>query len=104
MRSRDWSSDVCSSDLPLYVVLHTYVRWKLNEKYGDAVQAKTGPIRADLLGNMWAQEWGNIYPLVAPAGTGDLGYDIGDLLTAQGKTPLDKIGRASWRERVCQEV
>ncbi|WP_439513325.1 M2 family metallopeptidase, partial [Sphingopyxis sp.] len=45
---------------PLYVALHTYVRWKLNEKYGDAVQAKTGPIRADLLGNMWAQEWGNI--------------------------------------------
>ncbi|AJA10491.1 peptidyl-dipeptidase A [Sphingopyxis fribergensis] len=76
---------------PLYVALHTYVRWKLNEKYGDAVQPKTGPIRADLLGNMWAQEWGNIYPLVAPAGTGDLGYDIGDLLTAQGKTPLDMV-------------
>ena len=76
---------------PLYVALHTYVRWKLNEKYGDAVQAKTGPIRADLLGNMWAQEWGNIYPLVAPPGTGDLGYDIGDLLTAQGKKPLDMV-------------
>src|SRR3546814_5416586 len=40
---------------------------------------------------MWAQEWGNIYPLVAPAGTGDLSYDIGDLLTAQGKTPLDMV-------------
>lgn len=76
---------------PLYMALHTYVRWKLNEKYGDAVQAKTGPIRADLLGNMWAQEWGNIYPLVAPAGSGDLGYDIGDLLTAQGKKPLDMV-------------
>jgi peptidyl-dipeptidase A len=76
---------------PLYVALHTYVRWKLNEKYGDAVQPKTGAIRADLLGNMWAQEWGNIYPLVAPAGTGDLGYDIGDLLTAKGKTPLDMV-------------
>ncbi|MGH6696498.1 M2 family metallopeptidase [Sphingopyxis sp.] len=76
---------------PLYVALHTYVRLKLNEKYGDAVQPKTGPIRADLLGNMWAQEWGNIYPLVAPAGTGDLGYDIGDLLTAQGKAPLDMV-------------
>ena len=76
---------------PLYVALHTYVRWKLNEKYGDAVQPKTGPIRADLLGNMWAQEWGNIYPLVAPPGTGDLGYDIGELLAAQGKTPLDMV-------------
>ncbi|PZQ23015.1 MAG: peptidyl-dipeptidase [Sphingopyxis macrogoltabida] len=76
---------------PLYMALHTYVRWKLNEKYGDAVQPKTGPIRADLLGNMWAQEWGNIYPLVAPAGSGDLGYDIGDLLTAQNKGPLDMV-------------
>jgi peptidyl-dipeptidase A len=76
---------------PLYQALHTYVRWKLNEKYGDAVQPKTGPIRADLLGNMWAQEWGNIYPLVAPAGAGDLGYDIGDLLKAKGKGPLDMV-------------
>ncbi|MCC2976191.1 M2 family metallopeptidase [Sphingomonas sp. PL-96] len=68
---------------PLYLSLHTYVRWKLNEKYGDAVQSKTGPIRADLLGNMWAQEWGNIYDVVAPKGAGDLGYDIGDLLKAK---------------------
>ena len=76
---------------PLYEALHTYVRSKLNEKYGDAVQPATGPIRADLLGNMWAQEWGNIYPLVAPAGSGDLGYDIGDLLEKQGKGPLDMV-------------
>jgi len=76
---------------PLYIALHTYVRAKLNEKYGDAVQPRTGPIRADLLGNMWAQEWGNIYPLVAPAGSGDVGYDIGALLEAQGKGPLDMV-------------
>jgi peptidyl-dipeptidase A len=76
---------------PLYIALHTYVRRKLNEKYGDAVQPRTGPIRADLLGNMWAQEWGNIYPLVAPAGAGDVGYDIGVLLEAKGKGPLDMV-------------
>jgi len=69
---------------PLYKSLHTYVRWKLNEKYGDAVQAKTGPIRSDLLGNMWAQEWGNIYDIVAPAGSGSIGYDTGELLKAKG--------------------
>jgi peptidyl-dipeptidase A len=74
---------------PLYDELHTFVRGKLNAKYGDAVQAKTGPIRADLLGNMWAQEWGNIYDIVAPAGSGDIGYDIGDLLKAKN---LDEIG------------
>jgi len=69
---------------PLYDELHTYVRTQLNKKYGDAVQSKRGPIRADLLGNMWAQEWGNIYDLVAPAGAGDIGYDIGELLVAKG--------------------
>ena len=74
---------------PLYVALHTYVRRKLNEKYGDAVQPRTGPIRADLLGNMWAQEWGNIYPLVAPAGAGDIGYDLTDLIA---KKNLDAVG------------
>lgn len=68
---------------PLYVQLHCYTRGKLNAKYGDAVQAKTGPIRADLLGNMWAQEWGNIYDVVAPKGAGDVGYDVTELLTAK---------------------
>jgi peptidyl-dipeptidase A len=79
---------------PLYDQLHCYTRTKLNQKYGDAVQPATGPIRADLLGNMWAQEWGNIYDVVAPKGAGDIGYDIGKLLEAQKKTPRDmfKIG------------
>ncbi len=76
---------------PLYIALHTYVRHKLNEKYGDSVQSATGPIRADLLGNMWAQEWGNIYDIVAPEGSGDLGFDIGDLLQAQDYDALKMV-------------
>ena len=76
---------------PLYKSLHTYVRWKLNEKYGDAVQSKTGPIRSDLLGNMWAQEWGNIYDVVAPPGAGDVGYDTGELLKAKGFDPVKMV-------------
>lgn len=76
---------------PLYQSLHSYVRWKLNEKYGDAVQAKTGPIRADLLGNMWAQEWGNIYDIVAPKGAGDLGFDTGELLKEKGYDPVKMV-------------
>ena len=79
---------------PLYKALHTYVRWKLNAKYGDAVQPKTGPIRADLLGNMWAQEWGNIYDLVAPPGSGDVGYDTGDLLRAKGYDAVKMVKQA----------
>jgi len=76
---------------PLYDDLHCYTRGKLNEKYGDAVQPAKGPIRADLLGNMWAQEWGNIYDVVAPAGAGDIGYDVGELLKARGDDPLKMV-------------
>jgi peptidyl-dipeptidase A len=80
---------------PLYDQLHCFTRDKLNTKYGNAVQAKTGPIRADLLGNMWAQEWGDIYDVVAPAGAGDIGYDIGELLTAK---KVDAVGMVKMGE------
>ncbi|BBE33607.1 M2 family metallopeptidase [Sphingosinicella microcystinivorans] len=81
------TDDTWNQVKPLYDQLHCYTRAKLNEKYGDAVQPKTGPIRADLLGNMWAQEWGNIYDIVAPKGAGDVGYDLTELLAAKGYTP-----------------
>jgi len=51
---------------PLYEQLHCYVRAKLGEKYGKDKVPETGLIPAHLLGNMWAQEWPNIYPLVEP--------------------------------------
>lgn len=64
---------------PLYESLHTYVRGKLRQKYGDAVVPATGPIPAHLFGNMWSQQWGNIYDLVKPP-TGDSGYDLTKIL------------------------
>ena len=76
---------------PLYDELHCYTRTKLNEKYGDDVQSASGPIRADLLGNMWAQEWGNIYDVVAPAGAGDIGYDLTELLTVKDYDPIKMV-------------
>ncbi len=76
---------------PLYDQLHCYVRAKLHEHYGANVQPANGPIRADLLGNMWAQEWGNIYDLVAPKGVGDVGYDLTALLVAKGYDPLKMV-------------
>ena len=51
---------------PLYDELHAYVRFKLIQKYGAAAQRPDGMIPAHLLGNMWAQEWGNIYDIVQP--------------------------------------
>jgi peptidyl-dipeptidase A len=63
---------------PFYVSLHAYVRNRLREKYGDIVPA-AGPIPAHLLGNMWAQSWENIYPLVAPK-EADPGFDLTEIL------------------------
>src|ERR1022692_2684605 len=74
---------------PLYLSLHAYVRARLRQKYGDAVPA-SGPIPAHLLGNMWAQEWDNIYPLVAPANA-DPGYDL---------TALLKKRNTDWKQMV----
>jgi peptidyl-dipeptidase A len=69
---------------PLYTSLHAYVRTRLNAQYGDSIVPKNGMIPAHLLGNMWAQEWGNIFPIVAPRGAGaGTGYDLSALLKAR---------------------
>jgi len=60
---------------PLYEELHCYVRAELNQEYGDDVQPASGTIRADLLGNMWAQSWSSIYDIVAPETAGE-SYDL----------------------------
>jgi peptidyl-dipeptidase A len=49
---------------PLYLSLHAYVRGQLAKKYGKEIVPPNGPIPAHLLGNIWAQEWNNIYPLM----------------------------------------
>jgi len=73
---------------PLYEQIHCFSRAGLNRTYGDAVQPATGPIRADLLGNLWAQEWGNIYDVVAPQGaSGAPPYDLTQLLERANYTP-----------------
>jgi len=68
---------------PLYDQLHCNTRAALNEKYGDDVQPINTPIRADLLGNMWGQSWGNIYEMVAPKSGGE-GVDVTALLKEKG--------------------
>jgi peptidyl-dipeptidase A len=74
---------------PLYLKLHAYVRLKLREKYGDVVPAN-GPIPAHLLGNLWAQEWTNIYPLVSPPNA-DPGYSLTAILKARNMAPLEMV-------------
>jgi peptidyl-dipeptidase A len=74
---------------PLYQSLHAYTRTKLREKYGDAVPA-SGPIPAHLLGNLWQQDWSNIYDIVAPAGAAR-GFSLTDTLVAKKIEPLEMV-------------
>lgn len=60
---------------PLYLSLHAYVRGQLAKKYGANLVPPNGPIPAHLLGNIWSQEWNNVYSLMdspKPAQTFDL--------------------------------
>jgi len=68
---------------PFYESLHAYVRARLRAKYGADVVPSNGPIPAHLLGNIWSQEWGGIYPIVAPA-QGDRAIDLTERLRAAG--------------------
>ena len=80
---------------PLYISLHAYVRKRLRETYGPNVVPETGPIPAHLLGNMWAQQWGNIEPIVAPKDA-DPGFD----LTARLKEKkVDELEMVRYGER-----
>ena len=75
---------------PLYDSLYTYTRRKLSEKYGPAVVSEDKPIPAHLLGNMWAQSWGNIYPLLT-TGSGNRGYDLTQILKSRNTDPKQMV-------------
>ena len=71
---RNYESETFKDDIeglwqtlkPFYQQLHAYVRAKLRAHYGEDKVPKNQPIPAHLLGNMWAQMWGNINDLVTP--------------------------------------
>ena len=75
---------------PLYDELHCYVRGELNDQYGDEVVPLDQPIRADLLGNIWAQQWGNTYDMVEPDGAAK-GVDVTALLEDKGYDALQMV-------------
>ena len=77
---------------PLYTSLHTYVRRRLRATYGAAVP-ENGPIPAHLLGNLWQQDWSNIYPLVAPANDTQ-SFSLTERLKAKKVGPIDMVRTA----------
>jgi len=97
MKPEEFSADMerlWNQVQPLYLSLHTYVRAKLVEKYGAKVVPPDGPIPAHLLGNPWAQLWGNVYPILGlPEGNNS--FDLSDLLK---KKNLDAKGMVKYGE------
>jgi len=75
---------------PLYTSLQCKVRADLAEHYGEDVVDVSKPIPAHLLGNMWSQSWGNIYPLVAPENA-DPGFDLTEIINTRGMSERDMV-------------
>ena len=75
---------------PLYLSLYTFVRTRLSQHYGPELVPPDGPMPADLMGNPWAQEWGNVYPLLGMPETSG-GYDLSALLKAKSVEPRGMV-------------
>ena len=72
---------------PLYTQLQCYARNKLTEKYGTQGEVN-GLIPAHLTGNLWQQDWSNLWPILEPyRGVGSL--DISAALQNQRNGILD---------------
>ncbi|KFN45341.1 hypothetical protein N790_10180 [Arenimonas malthae CC-JY-1] len=78
---------------PLYEQLQCYTREKLVEKYGEQGSVD-GMIPAHLTGNLWQQDWGNLWPLLQPyEGVGSL--DVTGALKKQRDSILaDLVSKA----------
>src|SRR5439155_1726366 len=74
---------------------HAYVRARLVERYGASVAPPNGMIPAHLLGNLWAQNWENIYDILAPSGVPP-SVDVTGLLVAHR---VDERGMIRYGER-----
>lgn len=72
---------------PFYEALHCHVRAELGEQYGTDVVPQDKPIPAHLLGNMWAQTWGNIYDVVKP----EQKLDVIDVTAALKEHNYDEV-------------
>jgi peptidyl-dipeptidase A len=75
---------------PLYLSLHAYVRGQLAKKYGSNVVPPNGPIPVQLLGNLWGQEWNNIYPLLDPPKSAQ-SFDLTKILVDRKTDPKGMV-------------
>lgn len=77
---------------PLYESLHCKVRTDLAKYYGADKVPLDKPIPAHLLGNMWSQEWSNIYDLVTPyPGVGELDVTAALVRSKKNEVEIAKV-------------
>ena len=75
---------------PLYDQLQCYTKNKLVDKYGPEKGQVNGMLPAHLTGNLWQQDWGNLWPLLEPyKGVGSL--DVSGALKKQRDEILGKL-------------
>ena len=79
---------------PLYEQLHCYARGKLDAKYGkDKGEVAGRMLPAHLMGNLWQQDWSNLWDMLAPyPGAGSL-----DVNAALQRTQESNFGRELFR-------
>lgn len=88
--SADFRQDVenaWSEILPLYELIHAYVRRKLREFYGPNLINRNAPLPDHVLGNMYGQSWANILDITIPY-PGRSFLEVTPLMLEQGYTPL----------------
>ncbi|KRG69860.1 peptidase M20 [Pseudoxanthomonas dokdonensis] len=81
---------------PLYEQLHCYTRTKLDAEYGkERGEVTGGMLPAHLMGNMWQQDWGNLWDLLQPypnAGSPDITGALQKQYQANYSRELAKAG------------
>src|SRR3546814_20961907 len=112
MRISDWSSDVCSSDLARYTFA-TYDRRGFSRSQLDGQQDYDRRLETDANDVRRLIEHSSDQPAIL-FGSSTGGIIVLEVLARHPSvvrtlvphepSPVRQIGRASWRERVCQEV
>jgi len=90
---------------PLYEQLHCYTRTKLQATYGVEKGQVNGLLPAHLMGNMWQQDWGNLWDVLEPykgAGSLDITGALEKQYQADYLAALAKAGPGPGTDRLFQ--
>jgi len=90
---------------PLYEQLHCYTRTKLQATYGVEKGQVNGLLPAHLMGNMWQQDWGNLWDVLEPyegAGSLDITGALEKQYQADYQAALGKAGPGPGTDKLFQ--